>query len=433
MLGGDEMNCDEVRNLIFSYIDNEADEDEKLLIEEHIENCDECKKELEEYRKIIKALNDLPDEEPPAGYCKRLHEKLLNSKVTVFKDESVIGSNTPKRRKSKYGWVKYASLAAAVVLVFTVAAINNLRLSGMKSTENNIAYDSAEPSAPQAEPRAESPAELESYKVRGNEFTDQDYNNQERIASEESGYAGAKDKMSTMSLETREMKIIKSGTIYAQTEDYDNFLKDLEDKISSLGGFIENNNTEVYQVHNDNKLMYGNLKLRIPQESFYELISYLESFTEVRRKNVSENDVTKEYYEKDNKVKNLEIQEQHLRDLFEKAQTVEEMLQIENELRRIRTEIDALNISLSDINDRAAMSTINLEVEEVRAVNFTLRSEKGVWERAKEGFISTVNSIVKGFGNFIVSTVSAAPIVVPAAVVFIILLLRIKKYWKKKI
>ncbi len=121
MLGGDEMNCDEVRNLIFSYIDNEADEDEKLLIEEHIENCDECKKELEEYRKIIKALNDLPDEEPPAGYCKRLHEKLLNSKVTVFKDESVIGSNTPKRRKSKYGWVKYASLAAAVVLVFTVA------------------------------------------------------------------------------------------------------------------------------------------------------------------------------------------------------------------------------------------------------------------------------------------------------------------------
>ncbi|WP_313341445.1 DUF4349 domain-containing protein [Sedimentibacter sp.] len=428
------MNCDEVRNLLFSYIDNETDEDEKLLIEEHINNCDECKKELEEYKKIIKALNDLPDEEPPAGYCKRLHEKLLNSKVTVFKDESVIENNTPKRRKSKYSWLKYGSLAAALVLIFTIAAMNNLKLTGMKSSENS-AYDQAAPSAPKAAPSPtmpESPAEMTADGVRGYGDTEYDYNRQEMAALEESGY-DAKDKISTMSVPTKEMKIIKSGTIYTQTEDYDSFLNDLEDKINSLGGFIENNNTEVYRVYDDNKLMYGNLKLRVPQESFYELINYLEDFTEVRRKNVSENDVTKEYYEKDNKVKNLEVQEQHLRDLFEKAQTVEEMLQIENELRRIRTEIDALNISLADINDRAEMSTINLEVEEVRAVNFTLRSEKGVWERAKEGFISTVNSIVKGFGNFIVSIVSAAPIVVPAAIVFIILLVKIRKYWKKRI
>ena len=179
--------------------------------------------------------------------------------------------------------------------------------------------------------------------------------------------------------------------------------------------------------------MHGSLKIRIPQESFNEAVSYLEETAEIRRKNINEADVTKEYYEKDNKVKNLEIQEQHLRELFEKAATVEEMLQIENELRRIRTEIDELNISLADIDDRASMSTIDLEVEEVREVNFTLKSEKGVWERAKEGFISTINSIVRGIGNLIVNLVSSSPILIPAIVIFIILLLKIKKYWKKKL
>ena len=421
MIGGDKMNCDEVRNLLFSYIDNEIDEDEKLLIEEHIENCDECKNEFEEYKLIIKALNDLPDEEPPAGYCKRLHEKLLNSKITVFKDESVIESNKPKRIKSKYGWLKYGSLAAALVLVFTVAALNNLNLSGgMKATEDNMVYDAKSQAAPPMAPMAETPA-------AGAEEELADQNNGER------NKMMGMSQMSTMALDTREMKIIKSGTVYAQTKDYDTFLKSLEEKVSSIGGFIENNSTEVYQVYDNNKLMYGNLRLRVPQDSFYELISYLETYTDVRRKNLNENDVTKEYYEKDNRVKNLEIQEQHLRDLFEKAQTVEEMLQIENELRRIRTEIDALNISLADINDRAAMSTINLEVEEVKEVNFSIKSEKGIMERSKEGFISTVNSIVRGFGNFIVNIASAAPIVIPAAIIFIILLLRIKKYWKKKI
>lgn len=432
MMGGDKMNCDEIRNLIFSYIDDEIDEDDKLLVEEHIENCDECRNELEEYRLIIKALNNLPDEEPPEGYCKRLHEKLLNSKVTVFKDEKNMVGNTSKRKKGKYGWVKYGSLAAALVLVFTVALMNNLNLSGgMKSSENQMAYDTKEkiesPMAP-AMPDAESPGES----IRGENFAGyQDSNMESMISEEENGFA--KERIATMSLPAREMKIIKSGTVYTQTQNYNEFLENLEDKINSVGGFIENNNTEVYHSYNDNKLMYGNLKLRVPQESFYELIDYLEANTDVRRKNVNENDVTKEYYEKENKVRNLEIQEQHLRDLFEKAETVEEMLQIENELRRIRTEIDALNISLADINDRAAMSTLNLEVEEVKGINFTLKSEKGVLERSKEGFINTVNSIVKGLGNFLVSIVSAAPIVIPAAIVFAILLFRIKKYWKKKI
>ncbi len=233
--------------------------------------------------------------------------------------------------------------------------------------------------------------------------------------------------------ENRELKIIKTGDIYVQTKDYNNFLNEMTAKIASLGGYIENNNTEVYQVYENDKLMHGNLKIRVPKESFDEAVSYLEETTEIRRKNIGETDVTKEYYDKDNKVQNLEVQEQHLRELFEKATTVEEMLQIENELRRVRTEIDSLNLSIADIDDRASMSTIDLEVEEVREVNFELKSEKGVLERAREGFINTVNRIVRGTGNLIVNLISSSPILVPAIIIFVILFLKVKKYWKKKL
>jgi len=56
-----------------------------------------------------------------------------------------------------------------------------------------------------------------------------------------------------------------------------------------------------------------------------------------------------------------------------------------------------------------------------------------VWERARDGFISTINSMVRGFGNFIVNIVSSSPVLIPLIVIFVILLLKIKKYWKKKI
>ena len=50
--------------------------------------------------------------------------------------------------------------------------------------------------------------------------------------------------MMTSAIEEREMKIIKTWTISAQTEEYDTFLNELSMKISSLSGYLESNTTE---------------------------------------------------------------------------------------------------------------------------------------------------------------------------------------------
>lgn len=430
-----------IRDNLSLYMDNELDEEEKKLVEEHLKSCPECKKELEDYKKIQDMLRQMPDEELPEGYCKRLHNLLkaetnATSKSADKEQSNVV--NIPK--KNKFRWVKYGSLAAALALIVIVSGLNG---GLMMKSSNESAYDSGynmTGSAPAPAPAAESPAEMPSYPEiameeakmggRGEQdylmTADADKNKTENLNDALTGLA-------TSIMSEREMKIIKSGRLYVQTKDYDKFLGDINSKLAEIGGFIENNVTEVYQVYEEEKLMHGSLKIRVPRESFNDTVSFLEQTSDVRNKNTSEQDVTKEYYEKDNKVKNLEVQEQHLRDLFQKATTVEEMLLIENELRRVRTEIDALNISLSDINDRAAMSTISLEVEEVREINFTLKSEKGVLERSKEGFIGTINSIVRSIGNLIVSLVSSSPILIPLIAVFAVLLLKVKKYWKKKL
>lgn len=422
------MNCIDVRDNISLYIDDELNEEEKKLMEEHLKKCAECSKELEEYKKIIQMLNELPDEEPPVGYCKRLHEKLLNTKLQDNKEEEIrhIVDMPKKTRSNRFKWIKYGGMAASLALILLVYGLNNNTI--MNKSSNEMSYDRVE--SPMEAPSAPMPAAEES--GRGTEYGVAGVE-EDKLEDLNGAADGNFREFSLMAADQKEMKIIKTGNLYVQTKDYDKFLDETTLKIESLGGFIENNSTEVYQVYNDEKLLHGSLKIRVPQDAFYETITFLEQTTDIRRKTVGESDVTKEYYEKDNKVKNLEIQEQHLRDLFEKATTVDEMLQIENELRRIRTEIDALNISLADINDRASMSTIVLEVEEVKEVNFSLQSEKGVWERAKEGFIGTINGIVRGIGNFIVNLVALSPIVVPAIIILVILMGKIKKYWKKKL
>lgn len=417
------MKCNEVCDKLSLYIDNELSNEEMHQIEEHFKSCENCQKELEGYKNLISILQNLPDEEPPKGYCKRLHNKLLEENSPQLKTNKLSKIRSINRNK----WMKYGSIAAALVLVFLVSNINNLGNMGMK-TKNESSYDMAAESPTEYNVTAPQSAPEESYEA--------DYDNK-NMDTNGALYGGSRERMDTVTITSlkaeKEMKIIKTGTISAQTEDYDLFLDDLSLKLSSLGGFLESNNTEVYQVYEDEKLMYGSIRIRVPQESFYELLEYLESTVEVRRKNINETDVTKEYYEKDNKVKNLEVQEQHLRELFEKANTVEEMLLIENELRRIRTEIDALNISLSDINDRAAMSTISLEIEEVMTASLTLKAKDSVWDRSKDGFINTVNRIIRALENLFINLVSSSPILIPFIIVCIVGFFKIKKYWKKKI
>jgi len=399
------MDCDKLKDLISLYIDDELDENEKKLVEDHINNCEDCRKYLEEYKKIRKVLHEMPEEEPPKGYCDRLHAKLMKEK---------------KANKSKFmfKWIKYGSIAAALVIViFAVYMAPNLRMGSSKS-QNSVAYDSAmtEQATADMDYNGFGASGAQSKMAEGNMIADLKYKADDSVAEIQ---------------DTREMKIIKTGSIAADTENFDLFMDDLNKKIEFFGGFVEQNNTSVYQVYEDKKLKYSNLVIRVPDEKFYEFISYLEESCDVNQKNISESDVTKQYYEKDNQVKNLEAQEQHLRELYDKAATVEEMLLIESELNRVRTQIDALNISLSDIDDRSSMATINLQVQEVLPTNFSISNKDSLWERAKDGFINTVNGLIQAGEDIVILIVSLAPILIILVILLIIILVKVKKYRKK--
>ncbi len=406
------VNCNEIKDMLSLYIDGELDEKEKKTVEEHVKICESCRYELEQYQKMINMLQNLVEEEPPKGYCNRLHEKLLKVKKQ-------------KKTSTRSRWLKYGSIAAAFVLVVSAIYISsnfsNLRMGSSAKSKNNVSYDSEMP----ATESAESPTAPPETYISGRSTDDLADENQKSAS-----YGGSTLMMAEISTkEEREAKIIKSGNIIAQTEEYDLFLSNLISKVEGLGGYIEQNNTNVSNryVDRDKKIKSGYVKLRVPDEYFEELIDYLEEESDVYQKNVTATDLTKEYYEKDNQVKNLEIQETHLRELFANAKTVEETLLIENELRRIRTEIDALNISLSDINDRASMSTISLEIQEVLKANLNISDRDNVWKRAKVGFVNTVNGIVKLGENIIILIVSITPILIPVLIILIILWIKFRR------
>ena len=103
------MNCENVKELLWAYLENKTTAEETAEIETHLEGCAACREELAQQKEIKNALASLPDEELPEGYHTELMQKLQAERKIV-----------PFPAKKKHGW-KQMSMIAAAVLVVVVA------------------------------------------------------------------------------------------------------------------------------------------------------------------------------------------------------------------------------------------------------------------------------------------------------------------------
>jgi len=126
--------CANIRDNICAYIDDELDINERLSFEEHVKNCTECKKELDEMSRIVALCTSLPQQELPADFRAELHEKLLAVSKRQGNGEDI------KRVSKGFRFIKYfAPVAAALLLIFLVG--NYYRFGIFSSMKAGSAQD----------------------------------------------------------------------------------------------------------------------------------------------------------------------------------------------------------------------------------------------------------------------------------------------------
>ena len=113
------MNCEAVRELLWAYLEKEITAEEAVKIEEHLENCAECREELKLQKEMKEMLAGLPDEELPDGYHAELMQKLQAEaapNVVPF----------PVKKKKQPVWKQWGMVAAAVLVVVAAGGMNGM-------------------------------------------------------------------------------------------------------------------------------------------------------------------------------------------------------------------------------------------------------------------------------------------------------------------
>lgn len=431
------MDCREFNNKISLYIDNQLDETERYDFEKHMNECEECKMYYDETVQILKFTSDVEDVELPDNYKATLRSK-LELEVT-------------EKKKRKVSWRQLTTIAASLLLVVVAYGFisNNINLLGVKdfATEDSAPGDMdnygvdenyvGEPEVASDEPMPPmvtmQGADANSVKVQ---FSESD-----KIRAGDYLTTKSDDLLNdTMKEETTGVKIIKEAYITIELKEYDNALDTIVSFVKERNGYIEKSETwydnrgyKYEETDEEEQLKRGNLRIRIPEDSYYEALNILKDQGRTSNEQKSETNISQNYYDTKNVIKNLEVQEERLREILKKAVNVDEILRVENELNRVRTEIDRHQGTINNWDSLVDYSAINVTLIEVEDRTETIQKvDKGLFTKGKEGFISTINSLIDMLERGFIMLMTILPIILIITAIAIIVIVIIKRILRKR-
>jgi len=107
------MNCEDIQKELKAFLDNEIDDQKKAEIQEHLDQCPNCTKELEQLKKLSEVLHTWKGIEPTP----RLYEKL---KSRIEHKESFLWKAFTSSFIKKAAF-RFAEIAAVVVLTLFIS------------------------------------------------------------------------------------------------------------------------------------------------------------------------------------------------------------------------------------------------------------------------------------------------------------------------
>lgn len=438
--------CDHFKELMNAYIDGDITNAQIRELDLHVESCDTCMVEFEE----LKYLKHLLDEEGlmplPDDFDERLHQKLLNANENLTRSDAPRMTNSIKSKVlnlSKMTKVVSSIAAVFVIGIFAYGALNGGNLNTFKmgsSYEETADMAFNESSAGYSEAgyagttvtTTESTESAAAYDVSEGDFIlsfNEESADYDMVEDDGAAYTVASGRTALVDKTANqeavdgyrtERIILKSANISMDTEDYDAAIEAIRSLLNGTEGYIASENTSFKTRYTDrDNLKYGSLVLRVTSSQFDDMLTTIKAQGFVNYNNISSQDVTKNYRDTASEIENLKVTETRLREILEEADEVSDILAIENELTRVRGQIDAYTNQLKNWEDLADLSYVYVELNEVTSINPTIEPiDNSILTRAKEGFIDSINTIIEVISDSFVWLIAKAPILLILGIVF---------------
>lgn len=162
-----------------------------------------------------------------------------------------------------------------------------------------------------------------------------------------------------------------------------------------LGGYVTS--SSVHQTKG--KVASGTITLRIPSDRFQTALADLRSLGKVTGEEQGGEDVTQEFVDLEARLRHARSQEAFYLQLMNKAKTVSELVQTQQQLSQIQLQIEELTGRLEFLKNQTSFATVGVRLFEPGVGPPEPKTRLGrAWQEAADGFRSVVAGLIVGLG-----------------------------------
>lgn len=250
-------------------------------------------------------------------------------------------------------------------------------------------------------------------------------NNSESAGSSNTTATMTDSKVSTTPLDDSR-KVIYNADSSIDVKDMNKAYNSIVNKMEVFGGYIANSS-----ITED----CSRITVRIPANKFNDFLTFLNTIGEKRSISTSSDDITEQYTDTQSKIKNLKAQEEQLLLIMKKANTVEDILKVQDELSKVRGDIETLQGQVNMWDKLLAMSTVSITLNKIqdiggKPVKPTHITWAEIGRGISSGFNATLNFIVRLLGGILIVLISSVP-VLPFIALSVWFVIRYRKKHRK--
>lgn len=229
-----------------------------------------------------------------------------------------------------------------------------------------------------------------------------------------------------------ERKLIRNVSMHLETREFDALTKSISDAVTFFGGYMEQSDVSGNSLYwsDERSSRCSNLTARIPENKLDAFLTEVSGQGNVTYKNESVQDVTLQYTDITSRKKTLQMEQDRLWELLEKAESIDAVIALESRLSEVRYQLESIESQLRTLDNQIVYSTVYLSIQEVQVLTSTDPDTISV--RIQKGLSRSFNTLKISSVDFLVWFISSLPILAVFAVLVFIAVIILKKPLKRR-
>ena len=197
-------------------------------------------------------------------------------------------------------------------------------------------------------------------------------------------------------------KLIRRAELNIQTEQFDQSLEALNQLVNNCGGYFESANLYGGGRRGGHGPRSGEYVGRIPAQQYNLFLSSTGDLGYVNSKTESSEDVGTQYYDTETRLKTQRTKQERLLALLERAETMEDIISLENALSDVEYQIEMYSSDLRRYDALINFSTFRIYLNEVRQITEEVGETASLGQRMAAGFQASFRGLGQGFQDLLV-------------------------------